>query len=579
MGALAELIKLGIKTAAKQADEVVPRVVSQIDETADILSSLAKKPRRMEKDEAFDLPTSQSTPGGGTSAIRIKEGSIIPEDIIGTFNISDDIGKTIGPNTDKSFKKLFPNIEHKDVVDSFRKYKAKQLRELGDEPDALYHVTSKKNIPSILKKGLLKKNESKTMGKALVQKDEAVSVFTNPEDAVQWAQKIAWEKDSKVFPVIVKIAKDRKVSQTDISDFHSKYFRGDHKERYRSKDLQEEAIKLDEGLTGLDDFIKARDKIKPLKTYGTVPPLNKQTDEAGKLIAPDIFDPMEIVGSLGKTKVDKSGIIGVNKNIKEGERATSRFDINAYNRYDRYIAAIETKVKDKFKLKGYSPTAVLKDVKFNYRPDQAFKIAQGKGKTPFATMEGNWKDLTPEEAYKYANKKIGTKEWTEVGFDPAARLSFYNRATGEPVFNAEEVIQVGAMLIARGIKKPTKKQLEKLNIKTKAGEVIRYKEGGSLLPVIKREAGGGAYDEDLGKAYEAQANAAVQAAFDAEAMYDTEDWTTPQAMGALRAAEAPSKGNANTDDYGPDGLYNLGYDHQEIRGIQSAALAGRRQDA
>jgi len=171
----------------------------------------SKKLRQMEKDLAWDLPTSQSTPGGGTSAIRIKEGSIIPEDIIGTFNISDDIGKTIGPNTDKSFKKLFPNIEHKDVVDSFRKYKAKQLRELGDEPDALYHVTSKKNIPSILKKGLLKKNESKTMGKALVQKDEAVSVFTNPEDAVQWAQKIAWEKDSKVFPVIVKIAKDRTV--------------------------------------------------------------------------------------------------------------------------------------------------------------------------------------------------------------------------------------------------------------------------------------------------------------------------------------------------------------------------------
>ena len=110
-------------------------------------------------------------------------------------------------------------------------------------------------------------------------------------------------------------------------------------------------------------------------------------------------------------------------------------------------------------------------------------------------------------------------------------------------------------------------------------QIIMKEEGGQVLPVIKREAGGGAYDEDLGKAYEAQANAAVQAAADAEAMYDTEDWTTPQAMGALRAAEAPSKGNANTDDYGPDGLYNLGYDHQELRGIRSARLAGQKQDA
>ena len=278
--------------------------------------------------------------------------------------------------------------------------------------------------------------------------------------------------------------------ESDISDFHSKYFRGDHKERYRSKDLQEEAIKLNEGLIGLDDFIKSRDTIKPLKTYGTVPPLNKQTDEAGKLIAPDVFDSIEIVGPLGKDKVDKSGIIGVNKNIKEGERVTSRFDIDAYNMYDRYIAAIQTKVKGKFKLKGYSPTAVLKDVKFNYRPNQAFAIAQGKGKSPFATMEGNWKNLTPEETHKYANKKIETKEWTEVGFDPAGRLSFYNRATGEPVFNAEEVIQVGAMLLARGIKKPTKKQLEKLNIETKAGEIIRYKEGGQVLPIIEKNIGG-----------------------------------------------------------------------------------------
>ena len=307
--------------------------------------------------------------------------------------------------------------------------------------------------------------------------------------------------------------------ESDISDFHSKYFRGDDKTRYRSEDLQKEAMKLDEGLISLDDFIKARDKIKPLKTYGTVPPLNKQTDEAGNLIAPDVFDPMEIIGPMGKNKIDATGIIGVNKTIKEGERATSRFDLPAYNRYDRYIPVIQTlvdkvnkatgKIKKQFVKKGFSPTVVLTDVNFNYSPKQSFDIAKGlrglssdgkeyslgkgiklkKGdkklgeKQPFATIEGNWKDLTPEEAYKYANEKIGTKEWTEVGFDPAARLSFYNRATGEPVFNAEEVIQVGAMILARGIKKPTKKQLEKLNIKTKAGEVIRYKEGGQVMPM------------------------------------------------------------------------------------------------
>ena len=32
MGALAELIKLGIKTAAKQADKAVPKAVSKVDD-------------------------------------------------------------------------------------------------------------------------------------------------------------------------------------------------------------------------------------------------------------------------------------------------------------------------------------------------------------------------------------------------------------------------------------------------------------------------------------------------------------------------------------------------------------------
>ena len=281
------------------------------------------------------------------------------------------------------------------------------------------------------------------------------------------------------------------IEEVDVKSFQDKYFRGDDKTRYRSKDLEKKTRELDEGLITLDDFKKARDEIKPLKTYGTVPPLNKQVDEAGELIAPNKFDPIEIVGPIGKTRVDKSGIIGFNKFIKEGERSTSRFDIDAYNHYDRYIPVIETlvdkvskatgKITKRFAKKGYSPTAVLTDVNFNYNPKKAFSIAKGETKAPFATMEGNWKNLTPEEAHRYAKEKVGTEGWTEVGFDPAARQSFYNRATGEPVFKADEVIQVGAMVLARGLKKATPKQLEKLKITTKAGKEITYKHGGKIM--------------------------------------------------------------------------------------------------
>ena len=58
-----------------------------------------------------------------------------------------------------------------------------------------------------------------------------------------------------------------------------------------------------------------------------------------------------------------------------------------------------------------------------------------------------------------------------------------------------------------------------------------------------------------------------------------EDWTTPQARAALIASEAPSKGNANTDDYGPDGLFDLGYNRQELKDIRAARMAAYKQDA
>ena len=232
--------------------------------------------------------------------------------------------------------------------------------------------------------------------------------------------------------------------------------------RYRDEELEKAARELNEGRISVEQFVKIRDARKPLKTYGTVP---------------EQYDNFDILASLGK-KVEDKGIVGVNVNIPQGKRTTSRFDINAYNTYDRYIVAVgDAKTK---KVVAYSPTAVLKNVNFNYKPQQSFGIAQGKSKSPFATMEGDWQDINPESAKKYAESVINKDEWTEVGFDPSARLSFYNRATGEPVFNADEVIQVGPMVLAKGIKKPTPEQLEKLTVKTTSGKELRYKKGGMI---------------------------------------------------------------------------------------------------
>ena len=270
---------------------------------------------------------------------------------------------------------------------------------------------------------------------------------------------------------------------------------GSEKEVYKNPDLEEQAIALDEGLITLGEFKEARDILKPRKTYGTVPKL---------------YENFDILGSLPGAKGKEYGIVGVNKNLKSGELVSSRFDIPAYRDYGRYVVTIR-KGNELF---GYAPTAILKNVKFTGNPNaskfskikdpgkKSFNIAKGGGKGPFAVMEGKWQNMSPESTHKYAEdlmdagkvNKYGEtgKEWTEIGFDPASKSSFYNRSTGEPIFAADKVVQVGPMLLARGIKKPTKEQLKSLEFTTKAGKKIKgYKEGGQVMPM---QYGGGLSD-------------------------------------------------------------------------------------
>ena len=137
-------------------------------------------------------------------------------------------------------------------------------------------------------------------------------------------------------------------------------------------------------------------------------------------------------------------IIGVNKNIKPNTQVESRFDIDAYSKYDNYVASI----KDPSGM-SYSNAVYLKDIDFIFKPDKAFNIGKGKPKSPFATIKGKWQNAEPEDIQKFAKEKINSKDWVEVGFDPASRTGFYNRTTGELLKSAEEVIQVGPMILAK----------------------------------------------------------------------------------------------------------------------------------
>lgn len=76
-------------------------------------------------------------------------------------------------------------------------------------------------------------------------------------------------------------------------------------------------------------------------------------------------------------------------------------------------------------------------------------------KSPYAKMIGKFVNKTDEENTLSAKEFLNSPNWIQVGFDPRRHSYFYDRKTGEPVTFAEEVIQVGPLVLAKNATKNT----------------------------------------------------------------------------------------------------------------------------
>lgn len=228
---------------------------------------------------------------------------------------------------------------------------------------------------------------------------------------------------------------------------------------------------------------------------------------------PEMPSVTDVAGSLGK-KVQKTGVVGVKGfDIPAGTRVGSRLDIPAYNNYDKWVVSIHDGKNDvKGSVLGYGQAVRLKNIKFGSESQDALDIARGKGRlrgakagtdTPEkpmgkATIARVYGDYVPEDPYvlqEQARNLLSDPEWTQVGMNPYRQSNFYNKETGKPVFEAEEVIQVGPLVLAKGVKEPTISQLKELAVKTKDGGLRLFNQGGALMP--------GNTDRDLEADYEA----------------------------------------------------------------------------
>jgi len=208
---------------------------------------------------------------------------------------------------------------------------------------------------------------------------------------------------------------------------------------------------------------------------------------------PNMPTVTEVAGSLGK-KVQKTGVVGVKGfDIPAGTRVGSRLDIPAYNNYDKWVVSIHDGKNDtKGSVLGYGQAVRLKNIKFGSESKEALNIARGKRTTtkgeekpmPKATIARVYGNYVPEDPYalqELARTLLSDPEWTQVGMNPYRQSNFYDKNTGFPVFEADEVIQVGPLVLAKGVKKPTKSQLKDLAVRTKDGKLRLFNEGGAVM--------------------------------------------------------------------------------------------------
>jgi hypothetical protein len=236
---------------------------------------------------------------------------------------------------------------------------------------------------------------------------------------------------------------------------------------------------------------------------------NITSKEARKKIADSIPEPKEftaeevmemmptvteVTGSLGK-KAGKFGILGVKGfGLEAGQKVSSRLDIPAYNNYDTWVVSIHDGTKDAGSVVGFGQAIRLKGIRFGSKSKEALDIARGKRRTPAgedkpmgkSTIARVFGEYVPEDPYELQKQAAdiiasGSDEWTQVGMNPYRGSAFYDKKTGMPVFEADGVIQVGPLVLAKNVKKPTISQMKEMAVKTADGKIRMFNEGGMAM--------------------------------------------------------------------------------------------------
>jgi hypothetical protein len=200
----------------------------------------------------------------------------------------------------------------------------------------------------------------------------------------------------------------------------------------RSPELTAAAQAVKAGTMTAEEFNKLVDTYKPIPVYAE--PLKPATAE-------QVFDALDV------KKREQ-----INPPIPNGTKVGLRLDIPAFNRKGVFVVSIHQKrtASAPGKVIGYGSVAKAKNVTFGVGNQlKALDIAAGEAKDALQTIEGEYVNITPEQAFAEAQRAIKDPSYVQIGIDPTRHAYFYDRSTTLPVVSAEEVIQIGNMILAK----------------------------------------------------------------------------------------------------------------------------------
>jgi hypothetical protein len=205
--------------------------------------------------------------------------------------------------------------------------------------------------------------------------------------------------------------------------------------------LAAEAQKLKRGETTPAKYARKVEQRMPLRPFDEVP--EPATGE-------------DILRGLGNRMAGETlkRELKANPEDIEGQQVEARLDIPSYEDANVWTVTLHNpreRAGAAGKVLAYTPTAILRDVTFTVNETAAMNVAAGARKSTFATMDGTYVPATARSAYEQAVEAKESGDWVEIGMNPIRHSYFYDKADQRPVVSADEVIQVGGLVLGRGV--------------------------------------------------------------------------------------------------------------------------------